>query len=81
MSAIDSTDPDGDSLSFQWFHYPEIGHWQTVIANGIAANIHTVDFTAPPVTEPREAHFIVRVTDKGDPPLSRYNRVIVTITP
>lgn len=81
LSARDSTDPDGDSLSFQWFHYAEIGHWQTGIANGIAANIHTVDFTAPPVTAPREAHFIVRVTDKGDPPLSRYERVIVTITP
>jgi hypothetical protein len=81
LSARDSTDPDGDSLSFQWFHYAEIGHWQTAIANGIAANIHTVDFTAPSVSEPREAHFIVRVSDKGDPPLSRYERVIVTITP
>lgn len=81
LSAIDSTDPDGDSLSFEWFHYQEIGHWRAPIANGIAANIHTVDFTAPIVTEPREAHFIVRVTDKGSPPLSRYKRVIVTITP
>ncbi|WP_442681578.1 nucleoside hydrolase-like domain-containing protein [Sphingomonas sp. ASY06-1R] len=81
LSAIDSRDPDGDSLSFQWFHYQEIGHWQSPIANGISANIHTVDFTAPVVTEPREAHFIVRVTDKGEPPLTRYGRVIVTITP
>ena len=81
LSAADSIDPDGDSLSFQWFHYQEIGHWQKPILNGIAANIHTVDFTAPTVTEPREAHFIVRVTDKGTPPLSRYKRVIVTITP
>lgn len=81
LSAVDSTDPDGDSLSFQWFHYQEIGHWQSAIPNGIAANIHTVDFTAPVVTAPREAHFIVRVTDKGEPPLTRYGRVIVTITP
>ncbi len=81
LSAVDSSDPDGDSLSFQWFHYQEIGHWQTPIGNGISANIHTVDFTAPVVTTPREAHFIVRVTDKGSPPLSRYGRVIVTITP
>ena len=81
LSAIDSTDPDGDSLSFQWFHYQEIGHWQTAIPNGIAANIHTVDFTAPVVTAPREAQFILRVTDKGEPPLTSYKRVIVTITP
>jgi hypothetical protein len=81
LSAVDSTDPDGDSLSFQWFHYQDIGHWQTAIPNGIAANIHTVDFTAPVVKEPREAHFIVRVTDKGSPPLTRYERVIVTVLP
>jgi len=81
LSAVDSTDPDGDSLSFQWLHYQEVGHWQSAIPNGIAANIHTVDFTAPTVTAPREAHFIVRVTDKGAPPLTRYKRVIVTITP
>ncbi len=81
LSARDSSDPDGDSLSFHWFHYAEIGHWQTTIPNGIAANIHTVDFTAPKVEAPREAHFIVKVTDKGSPPLTRYKRVIVTITP
>lgn len=81
LSAVDSTDPDGDSLSFQWLHYQEIGHWQAPIPNGIAANIHTVDFTAPAVTAPRDAHFIVRVTDKGSPPLTRYKRVIVTIIP
>lgn len=81
LSAVDSTDPDGDSLSFQWQHYQEIGHWQSVIPNGLAANIHTVDFTAPTVTAAREAHFIVRVIDKGAPPLTRYKRVIVTITP
>jgi hypothetical protein len=81
LSARGSSDPDGDSLSYEWFHYQEIGHWQTPIANGIAANIDTVDFTAPVVTAPRTAHFIVRVTDKGTPPLSRYARVIVTITP
>jgi hypothetical protein len=27
------------------------------------------------------AHFILRLTDKGSPQLSRYKRVIVTITP
>jgi hypothetical protein len=26
-------------------------------------------------------HFILRVTDKGSPPLSRYQRVIVTVKP
>ena len=37
--------------------------------NGVAANIRTVDFTALAVAVPREAHFILRVTDRGALPL------------
>ena len=81
LSAVGSTDPDGDSLSYYWFHYPEIGGWSSAIGSGISPNIHTVDFTAPKVDAPREAHFILAVTDKGSPPLTRYARVIVTIEP
>ena len=44
---FDSSDPDGDGLSFHWFHYQEIGHWQTAIASGIAPKSISVDFTAP----------------------------------
>ncbi|MGF7149994.1 hypothetical protein FHS96_003651 [Sphingomonas zeicaulis] len=81
LSAVASTDPDGDSLSYYWFHYPEVGGWSSAIASSISPNIHTVDFTAPKVDAPRDAHFIVAVSDKGSPPLTRYARVIVTIEP
>lgn len=81
LSAAASSDPDGDSLSFYWFHYPEMGGWGSAITSGISPNIHTVDFTAPKVETSRDAHFIVAVTDKGSPPLTRYARVIVTIEP
>jgi hypothetical protein len=40
-----------------------------------------VPVTAPVVTKTQTAHFIVKVTDKGTPPLTRYGRVIVTIEP
>lgn len=30
---------------------------------------------------PATLHFILRVTDKGTPPLSRYKRVVVTVVP
>ena len=33
------------------------------------------------VERPETAHFILRVTDKGSPPLSRYRRVIVNVSP
>lgn len=40
-----------------------------------------VHFTAPVVDKEETAHFILKVTDKGEPRLSRYKRVIVTIKP
>jgi len=81
LSGLGTTDPDGDSLSYYWFHYPEVGGWTSAITSGIAPNIVTVDFTAPMVEERRDAHFILAVTDKGTPPVTRYRRVIVTIEP
>lgn len=81
LSAAGSSDPDGDSLSFQWFHYVEAGSCPGPIDLWGADNLYSRGFTAPEVAEPCEAHFILRVTDKGTPPLSRYRRVVVDILP
>lgn len=82
LSALGTTDPDGDSLSYLWFHYPEVGGWESEIRTHVyAPNIYWVPVKAPVVSAPKDAHFILRVTDKGSPSLSRYRRVIVTILP
>lgn len=80
LDALDSTDPDGDNLSFLWFHYPEESSYKEKINLG-ADNVHIVHATAPKVTKKETLHFILKVTDKGSPELSRYKRVIVTVTP
>ena len=38
-------------------------------------------FTAPAVTKAETIHLILTVTDHGAPPLSRYQRVVVTVDP
>ncbi len=80
LNAFDSVDPDGDNLSFLWFHYPEAGSYQEPIKLG-AENVHRVYVTAPEVEQKETLHFILKVTDKGAPALSRYKRVIVTVEP
>lgn len=76
-----ASDPDGDSLSFYWFQYPEAGTYKKTIPLTVAENLALIDLAAPKVDKTETVHFILRVTDKGTPPLSRYKRVIVTIAP
>jgi hypothetical protein len=83
LDADGSYDPDGDALSYLWFQYPEAGTYKGIVSFGFLAenlyNVHTIK--APEVTIPETIHFILKVTDKGIPPLSGYKRVIVTVVP
>lgn len=81
LDAFGSRDPDGDSISYLWFHYPEAGTYPGQLRTGGAENTDRFTLTAPKVDREMTAHFILRVTDKGSPALSRYRRVIVTFTP
>ncbi len=81
IDAFGTIDPDGDSFSFLWFNYPEAGTYKELIKVEGAENIHGAYVIAPKVEKEKTAHFILKVTDKGDPQLSSYKRVIVTIIP
>jgi len=83
LDADGTFDPDGDALSYWWFQYPEAGTYKGIVSFAPLSenlyNVHTIK--APVVDSPQTVHFILKVTDKGTPALSRYKRVIVTITP
>lgn len=83
LDADGSYDPDGDNLSYWWFQYPEAGTYKGIINFSPYSenlyNVHTI--RAPEVNTPQTVHFILKVTDKGTPSLSRYKRIIVTVIP
>ena len=82
LSAAGTTDPDGDSMSYLWFQYREAGTYKgTVSFRPYAPNLYELPVTAPVVDTVQTIHFILKVTDKGTPSLTRYKRVIVTVVP
>ena len=83
LNAAGTFDPDGDGLSYYWFQYIEAGTYKSKVSFAPFSpnlyNVHTIK--APAVTSPQTAHFILKVTDKGAPALTRYKRVIVRFVP
>jgi Protein of unknown function (DUF1593) len=82
LNATGTTDPDGDSMSYLWFQYPEAGTFKGFVSSRpYAPNLYDLPITAPIVETTQTIHFILKVTDKGTPALSSYKRVIVTVLP
>ena len=82
LNAAGTVDPDGDSMSYLWFQYREAGTYKgNVSFRPYSPNLYDLPVTAPVVDSVQTVHFILKVTDKGAPPLTRYKRVIVTVVP
>ena len=82
LNAAGTVDPDGDSMSYLWFQYREAGtYYGNVSTRPYSPNLYDLPVTAPLVDSVQTIHFILKVTDKGAPPLTRYKRVIVTVVP
>ncbi len=82
LNADGTSDPDGDSMSYLWFQYKEAGTYPGYISTRpFSPNLYRLPITAPAVDSPKTIHFILQVTDKGSPALTRYKRIVVTVVP
>ncbi|MCK0190295.1 DUF1593 domain-containing protein [Arenibacter sp. F20364] len=89
LSAVGSSDPDGDALSYHWFFYEEAGTFSVASArSGQPLEIENFDQPEASFTVPTKRvggsgtgtmHVILKVTDHGSPRLTRYQRVIISI--
>ena len=88
LSAIGSSDPDGNTLSYEWFVYNEAGAFTTSGARtGVFVTIDNANQANAVLTIPNkriaqlgDMHVILAVTDNGSPRLTRYKRVIIDVT-
>jgi hypothetical protein len=75
LNASESTDPDGNSLSFEWNVYPEAGNLtQPVQIKTDSANASLV---TPKLNPGSSLHIILKVSDDGLPRLTSYKRIII----
>ena len=78
-------DPDGDSLSYSWFYYPEPGTFNVATARTgsplkiVGHDSRDAYFIVPKGGRLGTMHIILAVTDSGTPRLTRYARVVVTV--
>ncbi len=81
LSGKGSSDPDKNNISYNWIHYHEVG---TMNANRLEMKNYDkieMTFVAPKTDMVKTMHFILEVTDDGEPSLTRYQRVIVNVIP
>ena len=79
LSALGSTDPDGNQLSFNWWQYPEAGSYRGKLNLQLPHSAETPVVAPDPARDGDTIHIICAVTDDGTPRLTRYQRVIITI--
>ncbi len=79
LSANRSYDPDQDALTYLWWHYVEAGsyHGPLQIQH---AHLAEVEVAVPMDARAGDTlHVVCQVSDDGEPPLTRYQRVIITV--
>ncbi|HYK37214.1 DUF1593 domain-containing protein [Alloacidobacterium sp.] len=93
LDANGTHDPDGQTLRYHWFHYPEAGAADGNLADMAITGADTAKAIVTPTAVCRAkwlplgplcsgdgvAHVILAVTDDGSPRLTSYRRVILRV--
>lgn len=77
LSAMGSTDPDGDSLQYHWFVYREAGGFTGTLTLSTAKE-EEIRFEMPQLSGNQQLHIILEVKDSGTPSLFSYRRVVLS---
>ncbi len=81
LDASGSYDPDGGQLQFKWWRYADadtaVGTGPQIIQDWTTSP--TASFTMPTDAMGRTVHVILQVRDDGEPALTHYARLILTI--
>jgi hypothetical protein len=78
FDAKGSSDPDGDSISFEWFYYKEPGSYKGNISVTDSSS-QRVMINIPNDAAGTEIHIILKARDNGTPNLFSYRRIVCSV--
>lgn len=78
LDASESTDPDGNDLTVDWFFYPEAGTYTGELPRFDSKDLR-IRFELPVEATNSSVHLICRLKDNGTPSLVAYRRIILEI--
>ena len=81
LSAQGTSDPDGDQLTYRWWQYGEADSFEGSIEIENSGSVNTSIQIPEEISEEVTIHIICEVRDNGTPPLTRYQRTIITVRP
>jgi hypothetical protein len=79
LSATGTADPDGDVLTYRWWQYLEADTYAGNVEIDGARHQNASLIAPTDANEGETIHIICEVTDAGTPPLTRYQRVVLTV--
>jgi hypothetical protein len=78
FDAAESSDPDGDKLTFEWFVYSEPGTYRGEVKLDFAGK-PAVSFTVPADAAGKTIHLVLAVRDDRTPALAAYRRIVLAV--
>jgi hypothetical protein len=78
LDARQSSDPDGDALTYNWWFYPEPSQYRGCVTLQ-DSNAARTFFSVPTDAQGKTLHLILEVSDNGEPSLSSFRRVLIKV--
>lgn len=74
------SDPDGDAVAVQWWHWKEVGTYPRSVTIANPDSLASSAQIPSDATAGQTIHLILEATDGGTPALTRYQRVVISVT-
>ena len=76
-----ASDPDGNSLTAKWWRWKDVDSYPGEVTISAPSSLVTTVQVPADAAVGQTIQLVLEVTDSGEPPLTRYQRVVVAVKP